>query len=91
MQEFKIKYPDWYDEFAEIEHEAKGYLEGVLVIFPRGELALNFYDAARFTQDAADEVCLDGFFYMSNVVIVESVSKKHIEAAVQKIFDQMHI
>ncbi|AKM04305.1 MULTISPECIES: hypothetical protein [Burkholderia cepacia complex] len=85
MRKIEIKYPSWYDELAEFEHEEKGFLEGVLVLFEGAEVELNFYDMARFTQDAADSIRDNGFFYMSGIVIVESVSKRHIEAAAQRI------
>lgn len=29
MKKFEIKYPSWYDELAEFEHEEKGFLEDV--------------------------------------------------------------
>ncbi|WP_175954289.1 hypothetical protein [Burkholderia sp. BCC0405] len=85
MREIEIKYPSWYDELAEFEHEEKGFLEGVLVLYEGGNVKLNFYDMARFTQDAAESIRDDGFFYMSGVVIVDSVSRRHIEAAAQRI------
>ncbi|VWB09768.1 hypothetical protein BLA6993_00281 [Burkholderia lata] len=83
----EIKYPSWYDDLAEFEHEEKGFLEGVLVTSEEGDITLNFYDAARFAQDATDGVRDNGFFYMPNVVVVESVSRRNIEAAAQRIVD----
>ncbi|KVC93739.1 hypothetical protein WI78_22795 [Burkholderia ubonensis] len=87
MRKFEIKYPSWYDELAEFEHEEKGFLEGVLVTSEEGDVKLNFYDMARFAQDAADSIHSNGFFYMSGVVIVESVSRAHMEAAAQRIVE----
>ncbi|MFA8329692.1 hypothetical protein [Burkholderia ubonensis] len=85
MRKIEIKYPDWYDELAEFEHEEKGYLDGVIVISEGSDVRLNFYDMARFAQDVADGIRDNGFFYLSGVVIVESVSRRHIEAAAQGI------
>ncbi|WP_155628696.1 hypothetical protein [Burkholderia stagnalis] len=85
MRKIEIKYPSWYDELAEFEHEEKGFLDGVLVTSEGVDVKLNFYDMARFAQDAADSIRDNGFFYMSGVVIVESVSRRHIEAAAQRI------
>ncbi|MBY8607589.1 hypothetical protein K7N18_22430 [Burkholderia arboris] len=87
MRKIEIKYPSWYDELAEFEHEEKGFLEGVLVTSEEGDIRLNFYDAARFAQDATDGMRDNGFFYMPNVVVVESVSRRNIEAAAQRIVD----
>ncbi|KUZ63926.1 hypothetical protein WI38_32625 [Burkholderia ubonensis] len=87
MNNFEIKYPSWYDEIAEFEHEEKGFLEGVLVTSEGGDVQLNFYDMTRFAQDAADSVRNNGFFYMTGVVIVESVSRTHMEAAAQRIVE----
>ncbi|KVN90173.1 hypothetical protein WJ70_18580 [Burkholderia ubonensis] len=87
MQKFEIKYPSWYDELAEFEHEEKGFLEGVHVTSEGGDVQLNFYDMTRFAQDAADSVRNNGFFYMAGVVIVESVSRTHMEAAAQRIVE----
>ncbi|WP_175997792.1 hypothetical protein [Burkholderia stabilis] len=85
MREIEIKYPSWYDELAELEHEKKGFLEGVLVSSEGADMKLNFYDMTRFAQDSADSIRDNGLFYISNVVIVESVSRRHIEAAAQRI------
>ncbi|MET1536889.1 hypothetical protein [Burkholderia sola] len=87
MRKIKITYPGWYDELAEFEHAEKGFLEGVLVTSEEGDIMLNFYDAVRFVQDATDGVRDDGFFYMPNIVVVESVSRRNIEAAAQRIVD----
>ncbi|KVM74356.1 hypothetical protein [Burkholderia stagnalis] len=87
MQKFEIKYPSWYDELAEFEHEEKGFLEDVLVTSEGGDVQLNFYDMTRFAQDAADSVRNNGFFYITGVVIVESVSRTHMEAAAQRIVE----
>ncbi|WP_333977996.1 hypothetical protein [Burkholderia cepacia] len=89
MRKIEIRYPSWYDEIAEFEHEEKGYLEGVLVTSNGVDVQLNFYDVTRFTQDAVDGIHDNGFFFMSGVVIVESVSRKHIEAAARKIIEPM--
>ncbi|KWF35814.1 hypothetical protein WL88_14225 [Burkholderia diffusa] len=88
MKKFEIKYPSWYDELAEFEHEEKGFLQDVLITSEgAGDVQLNFYDMTRFAQDAADSVRTNGFFYMTGVVIVESVSRTHIEAAAQRIVE----
>jgi hypothetical protein len=87
MHKIELTYPSWYDELAEFEHEEKGFLEGVLVTSEGREITLNFYDTTRFAQDAADGIHDSGFFYISSIVIVESVSRRHIEEAAQKIID----
>jgi hypothetical protein len=59
----------------------KGYLEGVQLSADGRKVVLNFYDIARLTQDTDNDVQESGFFYMQNVVIVESVTRENIEAA----------
>jgi hypothetical protein len=53
--------------------------------FIRTLVVLNIYGIAMLTQDADNDVQESGFFYMQNVVIVESVTRESIEAAAQRI------
>jgi hypothetical protein len=85
MSKIEVIYPSWYDEIAEFEHEEKGYLEGVHLNTEIGSIILNFYDRARLEQDVGEEIRESGFFYISNIVIVESVTRANIEAATQEI------
>jgi len=85
MDTIKITYPNWYDELAEFEHEEKGYLEGVELSTNVHKAVLNFYNIARLTQDADNDVQNRGFFYMKNIVIVESVTRENIEASARRI------
>ncbi len=49
---YTIVFPDWYDDRAEFEHEAKGFLGEVEVRFPEGaRYQLFFYDSGRLGQD----------------------------------------
>lgn len=48
----RVFWPDWYDEHAEWDYEAKGFLPEVVVELPDGTTyQLYFYDPVRLAQD----------------------------------------
>jgi hypothetical protein len=79
----QLTFPDWYDDFAEFEHESKGYLEGVALSYNGRQYLLNFYEPTRLQQDVNDQVASQGFWMMSNLVIVPKVTRSVIEAVVK--------
>jgi hypothetical protein len=83
----KITFPDYYDSFAEFEHESKGYLSDVLVEINGLTHSFDFYEPTRLTQDILDEVKNeDGFYRISSIIVIKNVNRKNIEKALKKIF-----
>jgi copper chaperone CopZ len=61
--------------------EVKGWIE-VTVSWPEGEKAITFYDPSRLTQEIRDGIAGHGYFAESAVVVVPTVTREAIEAAV---------
>jgi hypothetical protein len=81
---YVVVFPDWYDERAEFEHSAKGFLPDVEVRFADGTRhRLYFYDAIRLGQDLEEEVKLGRpFLSEPGLVIVPEVTRTSILKAV---------
>ncbi|MDR1911459.1 MAG: hypothetical protein LBQ52_03820 [Helicobacteraceae bacterium] len=89
--DFRIVYPEWFDELAEFEHKGKGYLEGVIALFDGKEIPFTFYDITRFNQDFEYECAQKGFAYFENLVVLPAITKANINRAVNKIFNAARI
>lgn len=75
----KIVFPEYYDEFSEFEHEAKGYLCGVEVLTISGVKTFDFYDTDRLMQEINDNLsCDSNYYYINNFIIVSKVNRKNI-------------
>jgi hypothetical protein len=84
---YSIDFPDWYDDLAEFEHEAKGYLGAVIVRFEddfRSELF--FIDPVRLVQDLEAELAAGrSCFAEPNMIVVPHVTRKAIEKTVAEL------
>lgn len=88
MTAYKIHYPsDYYGQWEE-ECAYKGRLAGVMVEFPEGGmLELNFVDIARLHQSLEDQEAVGHSFYSEpGLVVLSSVTRENIEAAVRELF-----
>ena len=75
------------DSFFIFEMESKGYFYGCSVKLNSNEVYhLNFYDTARFYQDATDEISSNGYFYEENVVLLEKVTLENIIKTIDKLY-----
>src|SRR6266516_4798187 len=80
-----IHFPDWYDELAQEEFAARGYLPETVVELSNGlRYELYFYDPVRLGQDMAADVqhgtpCLAEI----NLVVVPEVTPAIIRTAVE--------
>lgn len=82
---FTIHYPDWFDERAEWEAEAKGWLAGVVVQLADGSrYPVSFYDPVRLRQDLEAETN-QGRPYIAEpgLIIVPEVTARAIHQAIQ--------
>ena len=76
------------DNFFIFEMESKGYFYGCSVELNSHEIYhLNFYDTARFYQDAIDEISeSNSYFYEENVVLLEKVTLENIINTIDKLY-----
>jgi hypothetical protein len=81
---YEIEFPKGFDEF-EWEVEAKGWLQGVVVTIERRRYRVTFYDPTRLAQDIADELQEKSVYLESNVLVVPSVTRAHMEKAVETV------
>ncbi|HKI38117.1 MAG TPA: hypothetical protein VKA46_40060 [Gemmataceae bacterium] len=81
---FTIAFPDWYDDRAECEHAAKGFLPDVVVRLSGGpSYKLYFSDPVRLQQDL-DESTKHGrpFYAEPGLVVIPEVTPEAIREAV---------
>jgi hypothetical protein len=83
---FTVTFPDYYDDLAAFEIEAKGYLDDVLVRFDDGRsYLLSFRDSWNVQLDH-DETgrtrAGDRYLAIPNVVVVETVTRERVLDAI---------
>lgn len=71
-----VIFPDYYDNFAEFEHESKGYLCGVLAKVTGQTFEYDFYNKDRLRQYVEDEL-VDEYSYLrlNSIVVVNRVAR----------------
>jgi hypothetical protein len=82
---YTVVFPDWYDDRAEAEAPAKGYLNGVEVHLASGErYRLYFSDPVRLQQTLEDDT-RDGrpYFTEPGLVVIPEVTTQAIHDAVK--------
>jgi hypothetical protein len=81
---YTVVFPDGYDERAELETPAKGWLSGVEVHLEDGRrYALTFYDPVRLGQTLEDDARAGRpYFAEPGLVVLPEVSTASIQAAV---------
>jgi hypothetical protein len=79
-----VRYPAHFDGEAAVI-EAKGWLDGVVIEAAGSEYRPLFYDEVRLAQETRDALAQDGFFAERSVVVVQSVTREHIDAAVERL------
>ena len=82
--EYTLDFPKYLDGY-EAETEAKGYLVDLKV--SAGELTFTFsvYDPTRLAQGVAEETAADGYFALTNLLVVTKVTRGDITRAVRKL------
>lgn len=72
---FEINFPEYLEGY-ELETESKGYLVDVVIRSGARVCRLTIYDPGRLQQEIADEVHASGSLALSNVLIVEKVTRE---------------
>jgi hypothetical protein len=82
---YTIIFPDYFDDYAP-EIEGKGYFADVAVEATGRRYRPVFYDTVRFSQEYEDHLSGGAAgFVEPNVVVVRTVTRGHIEAAVAEL------
>ena len=81
---FEVLFPEWLDDLAEFEHEAKGYISGVRVLLSDGSCyTVDIFDPTRLMQDMEAEFeSGTPFVTCCNLIVVLNVSRPGILEAV---------
>lgn len=81
---FSIRFPDYYDGL-ELEYEAKGYFADSTIVIDDVEIRPTFYDPVRLSQTIEADLDFHGFFCEPHVIVVPSVNRRNMIAAVEKL------
>lgn len=79
-----LEFPPGFEDYA-WEVESKGWLRGVVAVIDGRRYTLTVYDPVRLAQDVEEELKLGAVFLEPNLVVVASVTREHIAAAVREI------
>ncbi|MFD7158496.1 hypothetical protein ACFV9C_28130 [Kribbella sp. NPDC059898] len=74
---FEIKFPEYLEGY-EFATESKGYLVDVVIRSGTRMCRLTIYDPGRLQQEIADEIHAAGSLALSNVLIVEKVTREYV-------------
>jgi hypothetical protein len=78
---YGIEFPEGFNDYA-WEAEAKGWLQGAIAIIEGRRYRVTFYDPTRLAQDIEDELKGAAVFLERNLVVVQSVTRAKMEAAI---------
>jgi hypothetical protein len=87
---YELIYPDGYEERS-WEYKAKGWVSGVVLSYKGEEYVLNVYELERLRQDIEDELQGSPVFFESNLIVVSSVDKSSIQAAIERLIGRGEI
>ncbi|TCC36934.1 hypothetical protein [Kribbella sindirgiensis] len=81
---FEVEFPKYLDGY-EFETESKGYLFDVIVRSGTRQWSVTVYDVARLHQEVSDEVQASGGFALSNLLVVDRVTRSTIFDALSEL------
>jgi hypothetical protein len=86
---FQVVFPACYDERGEWEAKEKGWLQGVEVRFPNGDVhTLFFYDPVRTGQDLEMEAKYGKpFIAHAGLVVIPEITREAMVSAVAKLVE----
>lgn len=84
MSTFKLEFPEDFDDY-EWEVESKGFLGNIQLQFDRQSYLISFYDKERLMQEIVDEIESNGFFFESNLIIIDSVTKANMVESIERL------
>jgi hypothetical protein len=78
-----LELPADFDDYG-WEVEVKGWFSEARIIAAGVRYRINFFDQARLVQEIQDELACGRAFFEPNLVIVQSVTRTHMEAAAEE-------
>ncbi len=90
MTEHALIFPDGFDDYA-WELEAKGCFSEARLFLSGKYYRLNFYDPVRLGQEIESELARGVFFFESNLVVLEVVTRPNMEKAVEELVKSNNI
>jgi hypothetical protein len=86
---FRVVFPEWYDERGEWEAKEKGWLQGVEVHFANGDVQpLFFYDPVRLAQDMEGEAKYGTpFIAHPGLILIPEITREGILSAIKNLVD----
>lgn len=82
MSSYQFELPAYFADDA-FEIEAKGYFGPLLIRSGARTYSVSFYDEARLRQETSDALAAGPCFAEPNLVVLKSVTKELIEAAIE--------
>jgi hypothetical protein len=79
-----LELPPNFDDYG-WEVEAKGWFSEARIIASGRRYQIIFYDQARLGQEIQDELARGRAFFEPNLVVVQSVTRAHMEAAAEEL------
>lgn len=81
-ESYSASFPEYFDDYA-AEIEAKGYFADLIINIGHDRVRPTIYDPVRFAQECQDAFASGTpYFAASCMIIVPSVTRPYIEAAV---------
>lgn len=84
MSIVNLEFPPGFDEY-EWEVESKGWFQGVVAVIDGRRYELTFYERTRLLQDIEEELARGPEFFEANMIVVRSLTRAQMEAAVASI------
>src|SRR5262249_28693999 len=84
MPGYAVEFPEGFDDFA-WEVESKGWFQGAIAVVAGRRYSVTFYDPVRLAQDIETELKERALFFERNMIVVPSVTRAHMEAAIEAI------
>jgi hypothetical protein len=82
VPDYSLVFPEGFDDYA-WEVESKGWFGDARLAFMGRSYRMNFYEPVRLAQEIEDELKRGRPFFEPNLVVVPSVTRQHMEAAVE--------
>jgi hypothetical protein len=84
VSSFSLELPTDFEDYERIL-ESKGWFSEARIVVAERRCRINFYDLARLVQTAEGEFERGQIFFESNLVIVPSVTRTHMERAAEQL------
>ncbi|MFD0895086.1 hypothetical protein KBB96_00980 [Luteolibacter ambystomatis] len=83
IHSYTLVWPDGFDEDGCLI-ESKGWFNGLEIHIGDNRFRPVFYDPVRLSQEISDELLRDGIFSEPGLIVIASVTRMNIEAAIAR-------